>query len=310
MIAPEAWRKIVYKNKLAFFIKACMRDIDCFEQLVKSIKVFNKDNVPICVSVAQSECQTFQECLKKWGIECSLYTDEEIVEKYIFSTDAFQQKWTYQQLVKLNFYKTNFAEHYILIDCDGYFIQDFYISDFIYEDKPCLPVTGHTKAERLPMSIFYQEAKKYDRFHVREATKIKSFFGKSYHTLTLDMPFVLTSEYVKKFEEYCADKGLTFLDILKIEAGEMQWYIDFVLSTNLPYQQTTAFFMPFHVQGQYQVYRLMGFEEKDFIPNYLGILMNKGYVRDVTYKTCFVGKYIIRPLLEKYFKLNRRRYDL
>ncbi len=299
-----------YQNRLAFFIKACVRDIECFEQLVKSIKRFNKDNIPICISVAQSEYEVFQERLKSMNIDCTIFIDEEIAANYSFSSDKFLQIWTYQQLVKLEFYKTNFAEHYILIDCDGYFIQDFYISDFIYEGKPCLPLSGHTKAERLPMSIMYKEAKKYKSYNVREITKEKIFFGKSYPTLTLDMPFVLTSEYVRMFEEYCLKKGKTFLDMLKIEPAEMQWYVDFILSFNLPFQPVTAFFIPFHLQAQYQVYRLMGFEEKDFIPNYLGILLNKGHVNDITYKPSFIGKYIIRPLLNRYYKITKGRYDL
>ncbi len=299
-----------YKNKLAFFIKACVRDIDCFKQLVKSIKEFNRDNIPISISVAQSEYEYFQNCLQKLNIECTIFIDEEIAGKYCFSNDKFQQAWTYQQLVKLNFYKTNFSEHYILIDCDGYFIQDFYLSDFLYDNKPCLPITGHTKAERLPMTLLYKEGAKYNSYNIRSVTKTKGFFDKSYPTLTLDMPFVLTSEYVRMFEEYCLKRDKTFLDMLNIEPGEMQWYVDFILSCNLPYQQTTAYFMPFHVHAQYQIIRLMGFEEKDFIPNYLGILLNKGYVKDIRFKPSFIGKHIIRPLLEKYFKSTESRYDL
>ncbi len=301
---------MAYKTKLAFFIKACVRDIDCFKQLIKSIKKFNKDDIPICISVARSEYDVFQNCLKNLEVKCNIFIDEDIIEKYIFSSDKFTQMWTYQQLVKLHFYKTEFAEHYILIDCDGYFIQDFYKSDFLYDNKPCLPITGHTKAERLPMSILYKESEKYNSFNIRSTTAIKDFFEKSYPTLTIDMPFILTSDYVKMLEEYCVQKGKTFLDLLKISPFEMQWYVDFILSFNLPYQQTTAYFMPFHIHAQYQIFRLLGFDEKDFIPNYLGILLNKGHVNDITYKPSFIGKHIVRPLLRRYYNITKGRYDL
>lgn len=301
---------MVYKNKIAIFIKACLRDLECFKQLLLSIEKFNKDSIPICISVSKMELEIFKNLLDDMQISATIFIDEEIANEYVFSKNNFQQGWVYQQLVKFCLYKTEFAEHYIVIDCDGYFIQNFYIKDFLYEDKPYLPITGHTKAKRFPLTIFYKEKTKHPSYNLREITNTQKFLEKNYSTLTLDMPFVLTSEYVRRFENYCKSQNLTFIDVLKIEAGEMQWYLDFVLSFDLPYQPTTAFFMPFHIHAQYQIFRLLGFEEKDFIPNYLGILLNKGHVNDIRYKRSLVGRFIVRPMLMIYYKFTRGRWDL
>ncbi len=297
------------RYKVAFFIKTCIRDIQCFEQLIKSINEFNADNIPICVSVATSEYQIIKSIIDKYNVNYLLIKDEELAPIEELQFEQSLKPWVYQQIVKLNMYKLDYAEHFIVIDSDCYFIQKFYISDFLLNNKlPFLPITSHTKGERILMSILYRESKKYSEFKLREPDVIQKFLNRVGQPLTLDMPFVLTVDYLKYFLSYITEKGYSIEDILNICPNEMQWYLEFVLLKDLPFALASAFFMPFHLNTQYQIFKYLGFTEKDFIPNYLGILMNKGHVNEITFKSSILGK-IIRAIIRQNYRLTRGRYD-
>ena len=105
---------MVYKNKIAIFIKACLRDLECFKQLLLSIEKFNKDSIPICISVSKMELEIFKNLLDDMQISATIFIDEEIANEYVFSKNNFQQGWVYQQLVKFCLYKTNCSNIYRL----------------------------------------------------------------------------------------------------------------------------------------------------------------------------------------------------
>lgn len=165
-------------------------------------------------------------------------------------------------------------------------------------------MTTHTKAERFPLQLIYKNDSTF-----KQIGNISEFIGFEGNEITIDVPFVLTSDYMAKFEDYLKNKGCDFETILNIEPCKMQWYLEYVVTNNLPYMYTSAFFLPLHIDTQYQVYRLLGFYEDIIKKNYLGILMNKGHVKSIKFKPLFIGKYFVRPLLRLHYKLTKNRYD-
>lgn len=292
----------LYKHKLAIFCKTCIRDLECFKLLLESISKFNKDSIPVCISISKKEQEIIVPFVENYNLNIKIFIDEEISDYKIQPThDKEFNDWMPQQFVKLDLYKTNFAEHYLIIDSDCYFIKDFFQSDFLYNDEtPYLPITDHTKAERISLSLLYDKT---------DNTPIDDFLGIKYKSISIDMPFILTSDYMKKFEEYLKNRNTNFQDILNISPYEMQWYLEWVLSQQLPYMPCSALFLPIHIETQYQIFRWLGFDEEVIKQNYMGIVMNKGHVKSTKYKPLWIGQNIIRRLIRYHHKHTVGRYD-
>lgn len=291
----------------AILCKTCYRDIECLKLLLSSIKKYNIDHIPVCLCIAKTEKKLLIPVINEFkpNLNINIFYDEDIISSYCNEKIKEMDNWLFQQFIKLSFYKTNFAKHYLLIDSDCYFIQEFKEEFFLFEkNTPYFPITGHTKAERFPLQILYDWDINYKNNSI-----ISDYVGYKGESITIDMPFIITTEYMKKLEIFIKNKGHSLLDILELKPYEMQWYLEFVVAQNLPYKFSTSFFLPLHLDVQYQVYRLLGFDENIIKKNYLGILMNKGHVKSIRFKPLFIGTHFIRPLLRFYYLLTKTRYD-
>ena len=295
---------MVYKHNLAIFCKTCIRDIECLKQLLKSIKDFNKDNIPVCVSIARNEENVLTPIINSYDKNIKIFIDEDITSYNYNNDDILLKDWIPQQFVKLELYKTNFARHYLIIDSDCYFIKDFYIKDFLYDkDIPYIPVSDYYKAEKFAFQLL-QNPPIVDKERV-----ISNFLNRNGKPVYMDMPWILTSEYMKMFENYLTEKNTNFKDIILLLPFEMQWYLEFVLSKNLPYVPCSTLFFVMHLETQYQIYRWLGFDEEIIKREYLGICMNKGYVKSTKFKPLWIGSHIIRNLIRLNYKMTKGRYD-
>ena len=111
------------------YVKTYKKDFNSFISLMDSIKKYNHDNIPLVVSVNDKDYNFFKRRIKGDFI---LIKDSDITKTSV--TD----KWRYQQIIKMQFFKLNFSKNYVCIDSDSVFIRDFYISDFIQNETPFL----------------------------------------------------------------------------------------------------------------------------------------------------------------------------
>lgn len=126
--------------------------------------------------------------------------------------------------------------------------------------------------------------------------------------ITIEMPFVMTSDYMKDFcENFLSNNGYTIRTFLEKYPQEMQHYCEYIVAKRFSYQACNVFFLPLHFETQYQIMRWLGFDEKLITSQYLGILMNKGHVKSIKFKPNLIGKYIIKPLIYLNYKLTNSR---
>ncbi|WP_394707286.1 DUF6492 family protein [uncultured Desulfobacter sp.] len=88
--------------------------------------MFNRDAIPLYISVPSSELDLFKENFK--DLPCHFLTDEEILENCIKVHGPFPRlfpNYLMQQLVKLEFWRLKKCEHYLWIDSDAYFLRPF-----------------------------------------------------------------------------------------------------------------------------------------------------------------------------------------
>ncbi|GHV04407.1 hypothetical protein FACS189485_09730 [Spirochaetia bacterium] len=119
-------------HNIVIFCKTYSGDIERLVILKKSIDRFNVEKIPFYISCPQKDRLLLETrtVTGKEEYELRFVTDEQILS---LDTD-YEQSWYTQQIIKLSFYKLNICNFYINIDSDAYFIKDFFISDFMFNE--------------------------------------------------------------------------------------------------------------------------------------------------------------------------------
>lgn len=254
---------------LIIFTKSYRGDLARCVELSKSIQKHNKDNIPYYVSVPAEDVQLFSK-------ELPYFTE-------ILSDDMITKNgngWVGQQFVKSLVYKLDICRFYVCIDSDAYFIKDFYKTNFMYSDDiPYMVMHERTDfyefVDRFPQALTYDVR----AGHEAEYKSIMSHFGRTgkiYHYGI--SPYIWDTNV---WEWLDVRWGLDVL--FKKHANELKWYGEGALAYGVEMMPTSPLFKEFHFPGQYQLYKQLGYEEKHFEKQYLGIVMQSNWGAPLKY---------------------------
>ena len=257
-----------YTN-LILFTKSYRGDLARCVELSKSIQKHNKDNIPFYVSVPEEDIDLFNEELPYFA---EVLCDDMITEN--------GQGWVGQQFVKSLVYKLNLCRFYVCIDSDAYFIRDFYKTDFLYSDE--IPyMVMHERDDFYEFVDRFPQLMTYDvrAGHEDEYRSIMSHFGRTgkiYHYGI--SPYIWDT---KVWEWLDTEWGLNKL--FEKHPNELKWYGEGALAMGTPMMPTSPLFKEFHFPGQYQLYKQLGWEEKHFEKQYMGIVLQSNWGAPLKY---------------------------
>jgi hypothetical protein len=112
---------------LVLYCKSYHKDVDLAKNLKLSIDTFNKNKIEFYISVPNNDLQLFKN--KLGGSGYNLIADEDIIK------EELPESWLKQQCVKSSFWKLNISKNYLMLDSDSFFIKDFYLDDFMYDQE-------------------------------------------------------------------------------------------------------------------------------------------------------------------------------
>ncbi len=261
-------------NKFVLFCKSYHKDLKRILNLIKSIEKHNKDNIPLFICVPQQDYKLFETYINTKKV--SLITDESVVEQ-VFSDNFkyFSLGYMNQQLVKLNFWKLRLCENYMCIDSDAYFIKDFYLSDFMHDEKNPYSVLYHYEEH-----FFNKEHIHLIENYKDQLTKIKKEIGfNSRQYLSCCGFAILSSKVLESFEtKFLIPNKLSYIDILTKVPLEFSWYNQWLLKDKtIDIFTHPQFFKIFHYKDQYDEARKKTLTEADISRMYFGICMNSNW---------------------------------
>lgn len=264
--------------KFVLFCKSYAGDLELVKLLVKSCERFNKDRIPLYISVPETDLNLFAKNLENTGVY--LITDESITTNLIFDSDEwFTPGYINQQLVKLSFWETRLAKNYFCIDSDSYFLRDFFYHDFMADDETPYSVLFEDK-ELCVDPIYY---KGYWQSRLESLNLIKEKIGlKDTRLITCHNNTTLSSKVLESFrDEFMLIHNLEYIDILKISPFEYSWYNFWLQKSKIiPIISVEPFFKMFHLKEHYLDYRKKEITEKDIARAYIGICINSNWAKD------------------------------
>jgi len=263
------------ENKIVLYCKSFSGDIQRCKILFDSIQKYNKDKIPLYISVPKEDVQLFKNTLGTSGYE--LITDEAVLGENL------EQSWKTQQIFKMVFWKAIPTENYVVIDSDSYFIRDFYLKDFLVNYKTPLddavPYTVmHEQKDLFQWTAKYQEVLGWDpQISFAECrTPIQELFDRKGRLYDFGpVPVVWSSKVWKSLEEeYIKPNNLTFEGLINTISSEFTWYGEWLLIKKpIELWPIEPIFKVFHYKLEYEQLKFQGYTEAHWAKNYLGLVM-------------------------------------
>lgn len=250
-------------KRFGLFCKTFAPDIDRFEQLLESIERHAESGLEFTVSMPQGDAALFHD---RFGTgRFRTVFDEDITR------ETHRRGWRTQQLIKLWAYRADFADAWLWVDSDSYFIRDFKVSDFMRDGKVAAVVSRQRhvlddhEAEILryledPASIpplhrgeiraTSQAITRPSRWSIRltqwrdrlrsppadsALQRIAPFFGRNSTPLEYLPCGVWTTESLTSLEQYLMSTyGWTFCDVIRFAPWEAAWVGEWELLRGAP----------------------------------------------------------------------------
>lgn len=263
-------------NNIVLYCKSYRKDFDRLVNLVNSINQFNIDKIPFYVSVPIEDIKLFKQI-----DNIELVADNDIIIDN-------KEGWTYQQIVKANFWKLGICENYLCLDSDSYFIRDFRKKDFLYNDS--IPYTViHEQKELFSWTVTKKNILGFDPKESflldRKKIMIDVFNRQGKYYDFGPSPVIWSCKVWKDLEEkYILPNNIKFRDLIEYSPSEFSWYGESLLNfKSIDLYPIEPIFKVFHYAQQYDEYKQQGITEDMISQNYMGIILQSNYNSPLKY---------------------------
>ena len=255
-------------------IKSYFNDLNRAERLVKSIKAHNLDHIPLYFIVPCEDLVSFKDTLGTDDI--NFLVDSDILELTMsFSklSEASLPPSIMQQVIKSEFWRLELADNFLIIDSDSYFIRDFSIKDFMFNEDTPYTIMNEGRhqldwAARAGNNRFIR-----DYHELRE--KALGLFGRiGPHFDFAPTPMICSSKVWRAmFEKVAKPVGESFYDQIVRFPCETQWYGEFLLhDQTIPIIPREPLFKVWGFEDQWKEGISMGESDDVLAQNYLGVI--------------------------------------
>lgn len=264
-------------ENLVFLFKSHGPHLSYTKQLIETAQKHNKNNIPIYLSIPKSEESLFKNAIGTDGY--TLIFDEDVIGGQV------RQNWVTQQLVKMQFSKLGLCKNYFWVDGDSYFIRDFYVSDFMYDEDTPYTTIHENKDLFQWMATQGSLLDSVMESYTGDRDKVRSVFnrtGKYYDWTCPNLWSVKVFEHMEY--NYLLPNKLTFVNLLEYMPGELVWYGEYLLATQvIRLVPCESWFKPFHYLKQMLDCKAQGNTEETLAKNFLGIVMPSKETRQLRF---------------------------
>ena len=296
--------------RFAVFCKSYRNDLERCAQLVNSHERLVRDKTPFVVCTPRSDTALFKARIG--ADRATFLTDEDLLG------GKARQSWKTQQLVKLRAWRGDFADAWLWVDSDSYFIRPFSRDDFVRRDgSVALPVargvhvlddrwdeilryvSDRAAIERVdesalrpaharkPLSRIPWWQRLHDRlgrvpFSAREP-RISRFFGRDGASLHFLPGAVWTVDSLRSFEREVLDPcAVTLEELLEHAPWEGTWLGEWELYRGAPGRHLVESCI-LHIRSDSVIVRARreGVTEARLARRYIGIQLAAGH-QDLT----------------------------
>ena len=254
-------------DNLVFLFKSHAPHVHYTKQLIETTAEHNKDNIPVYLSIPKHQEQLFKDVIGTDGY--NMIFDEDIIQ------DTVHQNWISQQLVKMKFSETEICNNYLWVDGDSYFIRDFCIKDFMFDNDTPYTTMHENKDLFQWMATKGNLLDNVKKSYEQDRKTVMDLFGRKGKFYDWTCPNLWSVKVFKHMKEnYLEPNNLSYEQLLQVVPGELIWYGEYVLASNaIRIIPCESWFKPFHYLEQMTDFKNQGNTEETISKNFLGIVM-------------------------------------
>jgi hypothetical protein len=296
------------------FCKSYAGDLSRVISLYKSIKLFNRDSIPFYLCVPKKDLKLFQSNLENESNGIHWIVDEDLILSNPSVTLDKYNKWDgrlSQQVIKSEFwrylemkYEGKSSSSYLCIDSESQFIKDFYLTDFLDDDKNPYTVI-HQNKELLQLAD-NKKIDKVSRHYYEDSIALKNIFKRSGPDYDFGpTPVIWSSKVWNDLDNnYLKPNGMTIWDAVELYPSELRWYGEALLAfKSIDMHPLEPMFRVYHYDWQYFFLKKIGENEDSIRKNYLGILKQSNWEYAMDYGEHAKRKSFISRQLRKLKRL-------
>lgn len=255
-------------------LKSYFNDLNRAERLVKSIRAYNRDHIPLYLIVPFEDLSSFQDKLGTEDINFLVDSDIlDITMSFSESTEISLPPVIMQQVIKSEFWRLDLAENFLIIDSDSYFIRDFTIKDFMFNEDTPYTIMNEGRhqldwAARAGNERFIRD------YHELRERALGLFGRKGPHFDFAPTPMICSSKvWMVMYEKVAKPAGESFYDQIVRFPCETQWYGEFLLhDQTIPIIPREPLFKVWGFEDQWKEGMSLGETDEVLSRNYLGVI--------------------------------------
>lgn len=286
-------------------VKSHFNDLIRAERLVKSIREYNRDRIPLYLIIPSEDLRSFKD--KLGTEEINFLTDSAVLGLTMGFSKAKEISLPpsiMQQVIKSEFWRLELAENFLIIDSDSYFIRDFSIKDFMFNEDTPYTIMNEGRhqldwAARAGNNRFIR-----DYHELRE--RALGLFGRvGPHFDFAPTPMICSSKVWRAmYEKVAKPAGESFYDQIVRFPCETQWYGEFLLhDQTIPIIPREPLFKVWGFEEQWKEGVSLGETEEVLSENYLGVIDQSYWSRSLdVYSKSEIRKIKWRRRMNRLFK--------
>ncbi len=299
-------------NKIVLYCCTFSKDLNRTIRMVKSLQQYNKDNLPLYISVPESEITLFQKYIP--AELATIINELDILRKNpridldkLYSIRGGLR----QQVIKSEFWRLGLSENYLVIDADCIFLRDFYTSDFIAKED--IPYSVIHEGKDVLLSTGKFGPKKNREHFLQDRNPIQSKLQRLGVTYDYGYaPFLWSKKVWQSFDEnYLTPNNKSFLDAILDVGSEFTWYGESLMKYQpIPIYPREQLFKHYHYEHQLWLDLTAGFTEDHLKQNFMGVVYQsnwqtwKDFGKNKKKLTSLALRSIKRTLKKWKFKVN------
>lgn len=274
-------------NPLALYCKSYSTDLRRVVRLIQSIERFNTDQLPVYVSVPETDLALFREHL---GTTTAQLIADESILKASPRIDPAQLGRMHgavaQQVIKSEFWRLEMADAYVCLDSDAIFIRPFTAHDFLAPDG--YPYTVLDEAHELLEAAMQHGRPRIVEAFIREAAQVQEIFARPGRRYSFGpFPLVWHRKVWQSLDiNYLQPRSMSFADAIEQAPIESRWYGEALLTYQaIPLHPCQALFKVYHYAWQLDQEARRGITQEQLIPLYCGVIYQSAWEREMDWPT-------------------------
>lgn len=267
------------RPQLVLYCCTYSKDLKRVERLLRSIQKFNRDQLPVFISVPARDIDLFNKELHSFNY--TLINEEDILRKNprIDMKLLYEKRgWIQQQIIKSEFWRLDIADNYLVMDSDCIFLRDFGLEDFMAEDNIPYSIINEGKEVLQSTERF---GPKYARAgYIKDRAPIRDIMGRK--GIIYDYgyaPFLWSRKVWESLDEnYLKPNQMSFLDAVLSCDSEFTWYGESLIKYRaIPLYPRNELFKHYHYEHQFWADKSLGYNEEILKKDYLGVVYQSNW---------------------------------